>query len=287
MRVHHWALVAGLLFLGGAGCDEDSDSCICCPADTEAPAAPRGLYSITGDNEVILVWMANTEADLEGYRIWYTADPTSTLYDLLATIYGDPDGEPVEYVHENLYNGVTYYYAVTAFDEAGNEGTESYEIDDTPRSEGWSVAMGSIHTSVVEAGFDLRRGELVDADDAARCDFYFRYDDESGEAYIETGPYPTAGEFVKIQDMGFTSSLDEIDLAPVTNPDDPSDWTGAGWSPTGVVEAIGGHTYVLLTLEGPYGYYAKIRVRSVSSNYIVFDWAYQEASWNRQLAVRE
>ena len=29
--------------------------------DNEPPAVPRGVYSITGDEEVMLIWYANTE----------------------------------------------------------------------------------------------------------------------------------------------------------------------------------------------------------------------------------
>src|SRR5678816_4168595 len=43
-----------------AGCFEDDNHSVVAPHDTTAPAAPRGLTSVTGDGEVFLHWQANT-----------------------------------------------------------------------------------------------------------------------------------------------------------------------------------------------------------------------------------
>ena len=75
--------------------------------------------------------------------------------------------------------------------------------------------------------------------------------------------------------MGFTYNFDEISFAP---PD-------AGWSPSGELEAIADHTYVLLTVEGDYGYYSKIRVTSLGASGLTFEWAHQAVSWNDQLVA--
>ena len=64
-----------------------------------------------------------------------------------------------------------------------------------------------------------------------------------------------------IQDMGYTTSLDEIQVAPES-----------GWSPTKDVRLISGHTYVVWTWDD---HFAKFRVSSISPQRVVFDWAYQ------------
>ena len=51
--------------LGVAGCNDSTS-----PRDVTPPAAPRGLYHVTGDGQVSLSWLANTESDLAGYRVY-------------------------------------------------------------------------------------------------------------------------------------------------------------------------------------------------------------------------
>ncbi len=60
-------LLATLVLLGlvMAGCGDDETTRPPVP-----PAAPRGMFSITGDGNVTLVWLANTESDVVGYRIY-------------------------------------------------------------------------------------------------------------------------------------------------------------------------------------------------------------------------
>ena len=61
-----------LLFLVSAaaligGCTEDNSTA---PRDLTPPAAPRGVYSVTGDHTVWLHWYGNTEGDVAGYHYY-------------------------------------------------------------------------------------------------------------------------------------------------------------------------------------------------------------------------
>ncbi|MBT8439452.1 MAG: DUF1080 domain-containing protein, partial [Gammaproteobacteria bacterium] len=72
--------------------------------------------------EASFAWEANTEADLAGYRIFYGT--SSGNY----THYVDV-GNTTGYTHTGLQDGVTYYFASTAYDTAGNESGFSTEIE--------------------------------------------------------------------------------------------------------------------------------------------------------------
>ena len=81
-----------------------------------APAAPT-LVSFTAK----LQWDANTEADLAGYKVyWGTASHT----------YGTPItlGKVTTYDVTNLMAPGTYYFAVTAFNTAGQESGYSNDL---------------------------------------------------------------------------------------------------------------------------------------------------------------
>jgi len=271
-RWRAWILLAALLAVS-TGCDDDDNDCVCSGPDVTAPAAPRGLYSITGDGEVTLVWLANTEPDLAGYDVWW-----STAYDgeyqHITSL--QPSGEYDEdYVDTGAHNGETYYYAVTAVDLAGNESELSREnVWDTPRPEG-TAQVRALHAIPAQAGFDFddghTYGRVVPAD-APDADFYYQYVQETGEAFLVVA-HP---EYVLIQDMGYVSSFHDIGFAPGAT---------EGWSPTGVVEAIAGHVYTFRILDHALGYYAKVWLTGVTPSQIALRWAFQTQPGNQQLSV--
>ena len=164
--------------------------------------------------------------------------------------------------------GETYFYAVTAFDYSGNESELSRDtVFDTPRPAGENVTLiGYGETGPDMSGYDFSLYSVVPGNDTLD-DFYFDYDEVGG------GYYLIANNFARIQDMGYQSSLDYIDWAP-----------SSGWSPTGIVEVIDGHCYVIYTGSNNY---AKIRVTAHYTasllHYVTFDWAYQEDTGNPEL----
>jgi hypothetical protein len=97
----------------------------------------------------------------------------------------------------------------------------------------------------------------------ARTDFYYAAANGHFLIYV---PVDT-----RIQDAGFVA-LRDVDFAP------PS-----GWSADGVVEAIPGHSYILLTRDN---HYAKFEVISRSSSVMNMDWAYQIDPDNPELVKR-
>jgi hypothetical protein len=103
-------------------------------------------------------------------------------------------------------------------------------------------------------------------------------DDISSDFFFENFEgtyYLNVWDDTDIQDMGFTENFNEISYAPLD-----------GWVPiqpdenVKYTEAVVGHTYVIWTWDN---HYAKIRVKSISNERIVFDWAYQLLEGEQQL----
>jgi len=237
-----------------------SINCDSYKVDTTPPAPPRGLYSVTGDRMVTLYWLPNTEDDLAGYRVYRNFEPYG-YYEFIAET-------PVEYfVDDNVINGVTYYYAVSAFDEDNNESELSYElVFDTPRPEGFNVVLLDYERYPEDAGYDFS-DEKIRPFDHPLTDIYYYYDDASYLHYMITG------EGTDIQDFGYTESLDEINYAPIE-----------GWAPSGVVELILYHSYIVWTWDN---HFAKFRITDAGDGWVRFDWAYQIDEGNRELVVKK
>ena len=255
------SLMLGTLLI--AGCHDDR---VVAPRPLAQPAAPRGVYSVTGDHEVFLSWLANTEPDVAGYRIYQApcASGSSCPYDRIGST------PTTTFTAGGLANGVTRYYAVAAYDFAGNESALTYEtLSDTPRPEGFAARLSSYLTQPATAGWDFSAALLRPWDHQA-TDMFYGSNGSLLQMFVLD--YQT-----DIQDAGYASSLDAVDFAP-----------GVGWSPTGSVEVIEGHCYVVWTRDN---HYAKFRVTSIitppqGSPIIEFDWAYQVATGNRELRAQ-
>ena len=252
-----WLLFATLLL--AAGCDDGSSV-----SDQSPPAAPRGVYTVTGDGEVFVHWLANTESDVSGYRIYEApcASGGSCPYDRVGTTSG------TSFTVTGLNNGETRYYAVAAFDRAGNESELSTEVlFDTPRPEGFGRVLSDYLADSTQAGYDFSASAVLSPNDPG-TDMFFGL---SSGVYLMFVPDLNTD----IQDAGYRTTLDAVDFAPTT-----------GWSPSGSVELIAGHCYVVWTRDD---HYAKFRVTEVRPGsgtapaQVVFDWAYQVDTGNREL----
>lgn len=78
--------------------------------DSEAPATPSGLKGTPGKDHVKLLWSANTESDLAGYRVYING----TLYGTAPADQKSMNVSPLELNRE-------YSFEVTAIDQVGNE----------------------------------------------------------------------------------------------------------------------------------------------------------------------
>jgi hypothetical protein len=269
-----WMLLVTVMFvvaimIQGCTFEGTNDTVV---VDNSAPAAPRGVYSISGDEQVEIKWYPNQEKDLKGYVI-YKSTKKSGDYKEINTV----GAKVSSYIDNDVRNGNTYYYAISAIDFDGNESDLSPEIvEDTPRPEGKGVKLRDFVLDPDRSGLDFSGADQgAIAFDRKNTDIYFGVDT------VVSVPYIYSDTDVQIQDLGYTDSMDEVDVSPVK-----------GFTKL-FVEAIVGHTYAFLTTDGNY---AKIRVtdmkvdwvgNKVKDAWIVFDWAYQLQIDNPDLAPKK
>ena len=79
------------------------------------------IPSLAGAVQITLAWDSNDEPDLAGYIVYYGKHSRSYDYDVDV---GDYSSVTIS----GLIEDVTYYFAVTAYDEEGNESDFSTEI---------------------------------------------------------------------------------------------------------------------------------------------------------------
>ncbi len=233
------ALVGAALLI--AGCEPWMEE-----PDYYPPAPPSGVRTSTGDNFIELFWNQNGEPDLAGYYV-YVSGSYGGRYELVGTTTDE------YFVDSDARNGSTYYYAVAAFDYAGNISELSRDVAyDIPRPEGYNVILYDVRIAPGSAGYDFSRYAVVAFNDTY-VDMYF--ENYNGSLYM------VVNEDTDIQDMGPTRSILDITMAPA-----------AGWSISKDVRLEAGHTYVVWTWDD---HYAKFRVTGIAPGRVVFDWAYQ------------
>lgn len=222
--------------------------------DNQPPLAPTGIKVLNGDNRVDISWNYNRENDVAGYNIYY-----SYSYSGKYTMIGSSGNN--YFIDYGANNGVTYYYAVTAYDYNGNESDLSYDVVySTPRPEGFNQAIFDYLRFPQNAGYSFAKYRVV-AYNSNDADLFF--ENYNGTFYLDVW------DDTDIQDMGLTQDIYDIPFAPQT-----------GWSETKDVIAKVGHTYVIWTWNN---HFAKVRVNSITNDRIVFDWAYQLVEGNSQL----
>lgn len=104
-------------------------------ADTGIPSTVEHVQALPGDGQVSLTWDAATDdLGVQGYSVYTglkSVENDGGTYTLGSTDAGDTSS----YVMNHLTNGVTYYFAVKAYDADGNESAAySKEVSATPEA---------------------------------------------------------------------------------------------------------------------------------------------------------
>lgn len=231
----------GLIFIS-SGCEDEYTSGF----DRTPPAEPSGVYVINGDGVVDIGWKANRERDLQGYNVYYSYSYNGR-YELIGSTSNN------YFIDYDAVNGEKIYYAVTAYDYDNNESELSRDVVYTiPRPEGFNQSIFDYRRFPSNSGYDFSNYAVVsyNSNDA---DFFF--ENYEGTFYLDVW------DDSDIQDMGPTTDIYDIEAAPLS-----------GWSPTKDEIAKIGHTYIIWTWDN---HFAKIRIRNITRDRVVFDWAYQ------------
>lgn len=214
--------------------------------DFNPPSPPRNVNVINGDNRVEIYWKSNPENDVVGYNVYF-----SYSYDGKYSLIGSTRSN--YYVDRFARNGNKYYYAVTAYDNNGNESELSRDVVyAVPRPEGFNQSIFDFRRFPNNSGYSFAKYSVVPYN-STDADIFFEI--FQGKNYL------VVWDDTDIIDMGPTTDIYDIKFAPTT-----------GWSTTKDEIAKIGHTYVIWTWNNRY---AKIRVKNITPDRIVFDWAYQ------------
>jgi hypothetical protein len=196
-----------------AGCD-------IMDVDFSAPSAPGYPAAFAGDNYVQLYWDVSPEEDVEGYKVYVSLFPGGP-FEQVATTW-----EPY-YFDRHCVNGTTYFYGVTAYDGYDNESEMSVlPAGVVPRPDGYGVMLRDVRVVPDEAGYDFSDFSIVGFDDPY-ADMYFVNQNDVLLMVVNGGD-------TDIQDMGYTSSLSDVAVAP-----------SGGWDPDHQVRLVDGHTYIV------------------------------------------
>jgi fibronectin type 3 domain-containing protein len=90
--------------------------------DKYAPAVPTGLTALATGGSIELSWIRNSEADLQGYILYRSAN--GGPFERLGAITNLP-----AYTDLKVQHGVTYRYEVSAIDRANNESGKSDPVE--------------------------------------------------------------------------------------------------------------------------------------------------------------
>ena len=241
-------LIISTLILSSCSVNDPYDN------DYTPPSPPSGIQVMNGDSRVDIYWNKNRESDIAGYNVYRNKTYEGT-YELIGSTSG------TYFVDLRADNGKTYYYGIAAYDYNGNESELSYDVVySTPRPEGFNQSIFDYIRFPNNAGYTFTTYSTVPYD-AQDVDLFF-------ELYQGTG-YLRVYDDTDIQDMGATNDIYDIPYAPLN-----------GWNPNKEEIAIVGHTYVIWTWDN---HFAKIRVKNITADRIVFDWAFQLVEGEPQL----
>lgn len=122
-------------------------------ADTIPPDDVENVKAVAGDGSVTLTWnVATDNVGVKGYKVYYGTASVGTekgKYSL-----GSVDaGNKITYTFDKLAAGTKYYFAVTAYDAAGNE-SASYSIEVS----GTVKAAATSLRGAADTGADTNKG---------------------------------------------------------------------------------------------------------------------------------
>ncbi len=257
-------------------------------ADTSVPSDVEGTQATPGDGSVTLKWSpATDDTAVTGYYVY--SGLASVADGGGSYTFGSVDaGASTTYSMDNLSNGLTYYFAVTAYDASGNESEfYSQEVSSTPEASGTgdftapTVTKASALTSTLvevtfsenvvlptpgKSAFSMEASdgtalEVIDAylsEDASTV-FVTTSDQTEGTQYVVTAsssitdkaenPIVSGTSDLAVFDGSGTVALDTP--APVGNPEKAEATSGLAFDFTPSKAEVTGENEVTVTFDSP------------------------------------
>jgi hypothetical protein len=250
-----WVLTIALMTVATSGCE---DTVTTAPPEELAPAL--GLFSVTGDASVTLHWEAsNYGEDRQGFQIYMTEGAYTGIPEMIPSAFGstpvrdiatDRDAGSFSATVSGLTNGQTYSFLVVSYKDGGDKISRSSNIvTDTPRRE-TPAAITMRNGSGNLRYLDVSSNPIAPSDEGSTADILCQsFNAGAGDRHGMVGQ-----NGARVQDLGFVTSWDEIDAAPLGGGSYPD----ADYS----VQVLPGHVYAVFTGDE---YYAKIWVTDVNS----------------------
>jgi hypothetical protein len=93
------------------------------PTPVTSPTTTSPTINAPSTSSPTLTWIASTSSDVAGYKV-YRATASGAYGAPIVTLQGNA----TKYIATGLQTGTTYFFVVTAFDNAGNESLHSNEV---------------------------------------------------------------------------------------------------------------------------------------------------------------
>ena len=152
-----------------------------------SPSPPTNLSITEKETELVLTWGRNYESDLAGYNVY--RGTSSGNYSLVAPLVTYE-----WYADQNVVDGQTYYYVVTAVDNGDNESSYSNEVSGMiGQGEIWIISPTSSNPAIIDFGYQsqsiITEGvEIISAIGGTRVQINYNYnplDRLISEIYME------------------------------------------------------------------------------------------------------
>ncbi len=102
--------------------------------DTTPPSVVENFSATPGDGEVSLTWDPSTDdVSVYGYYVYIGVSPAEGNIEGYEFGSIAVENGATSYTVDNLTNNLTYYFNVSAYDEAGNESALTQEVEATPQ----------------------------------------------------------------------------------------------------------------------------------------------------------
>jgi hypothetical protein len=238
--------------------------------------APQALASISLNGAIQLTWAGNAITGSNGlfdhYRVYSTDyDGTRGVCTTNWTLEGSTVSDA--FLAGNLPNGTSRCFAVSAVSHDGHESAWSDLRLDTPRIDARNAFVYPSAEKSDSAGFlflDESTKQTGVVSSVARTDLDFTLERHSDGSLWFTPA--RAGVTLTLYSLKPVSDLTAVDSAPST---------GFG---TAAIEVLPSFAYVFRLQKADGIHFAAIRVAFTTSDYAVFDWAYQNGPGNPELS---